>query len=206
MLDRLTEWSVAIQVREGETVSGDHYLIYRTSSRVLMAVIDGIGHGPEAALASRTAVSTLEALADQSLVSLFRTCHKALRSTRGVVMSVAIFDEADNSLAWLGVGNVEGRLMRGDKSANQPEEELVKYRGVVGHELPTALAFSVLPVSKGDVLILATDGIHHDFTKNLHIGKSAYNLANDILTQHSKGNDDALVMVARYIGGVPSQR
>ncbi len=206
MLNELTEWSVAIQIREGEEVCGDHYLICRASSRVLVAVVDGIGHGPEAARASHTAVSTLEANAEKPLVSLFEACHKALRSTRGVVMSLAIFDESDNSMAWLGVGNVEGRLLRADKSSKQPEEQLFKYGGVVGHDLPAALVFGILPVAKDDVLILATDGIHHDFTKDLYIGRSTYHIANEILAGHGKGTDDALVMVARYQGGVPSQK
>jgi len=203
MPDKLTEWSVAIQVREGEKVCGDHYLICRESNRVLIAVIDGIGHGPEAALASHMAAATLEANADQSLISLFKLCHKRLQRTRGVVMSLAVIDASENSIAWLGVGNVEGRLMRVDKSMSHSEEELLKYRGVVGHELSEVLVFSVLPITKGDILILATDGIHHEFTTDLHLGRSAYNIANDILTRHGKGTDDALVMVARYLGDVP---
>jgi negative regulator of sigma-B (phosphoserine phosphatase) len=201
MANKLAEWSTAIQVREGESVCGDHYLICRVSNRVLVAVVDGIGHGPEAAKASHMAVSILETHAEESLVSLFALCHKALRSTRGVVMSLVAFDGTDNTMTWLGVGNVEGRLLRADKTLIHPEEELLKYSGVVGHEMPPVLIFSTLPVAKGDVLILATDGISHEFTKSVHTGKSTYQIANDILAKHSKGTDDALVMVAKYLGG-----
>jgi serine phosphatase RsbU (regulator of sigma subunit) len=198
MLSKITEWSTAIQVREGEDLSGDHYLICRVSNRVLMAVVDGIGHGPEAAHASRLAVSVLEAHAEESLVSLFAICDKELRDTRGVVMSLAMFDGSDDSMTWLGVGNVQGRLVRTDKTSIHPEEELLTYSGVVGHEMPSVLVFSVLPIFKGDALILATDGISHDFTKSVHIGRSAYQISNDILAKHGKGIDDALVMVAKY--------
>lgn len=203
MLEKMAEWSVAIQVNEGENQSGDHYLICWASNRVLIAVVDGLGHGPEAALASRTAITALEANTNQSLVSLFSTCHKALHNTRGVVMSLASFDGSERSMSWLGVGNVDGRLLRAttDKTTGYSEEELFKYRGVVGYELPSSLAFSVLPIMKGDVLILATDGIRSDFTKDVHIGKSAYYIAHDILAKHSKGIDDALVLVAKYRGG-----
>jgi negative regulator of sigma-B (phosphoserine phosphatase) len=56
MPDKLVEWSTAVQVREGEIMSGDHYLICRAGGeRVLVAVVDGIGHGPEAAEASQLA-------------------------------------------------------------------------------------------------------------------------------------------------------
>jgi serine phosphatase RsbU (regulator of sigma subunit) len=206
MPDKIVEWSVAVQTRKGEEVSGDHYLICRVSNRVLVAVVDGIGHGPEAALASRTAMKALEANADQSLVALFSICHKALHDTRGAVISVAAFDGLTNSLAWLGVGNVEGRLLRADRSATRPEEELLKYGGVVGHEMSAVLIIGVLPVAKDDVLILATDGIRPDFAYDLKIGKSAHNIAHDILAKYNKGTDDALVMVAKYRGGVPLQK
>lgn len=203
MPDKLTEWSAAVQVREGEQVCGDYYLICRVANRVLVAAIDGIGHGPEAALASHLAVATLETDPGQSLVSLFDACHKALPDTRGVVMSLAVFDASDNTLAWLGVGNIQGRLLRADKTTSRPVEELFQYSGVVGHEMPSVLAFTVLPVAKGDLLILATDGIRPDFAKGLHIGKSSHQIANEILAGHSKGTDDALVMVAKYKGGGP---
>lgn len=198
MPDQIVEWSIAVQVREGEDMSGDHYLIWRVSNRVLIAVVDGIGHGPEAARASRMAVSVLEAHAEESLVSLFALCHKELRNTRGVVMSMAAFDGTDDSMAWLGVGNVGARLLRTDKTSMYSEEELLTYSGVVGHEMPPVLIFSVLPIFKGDVLILVTDGISHEFTKGVHTGRSAHQIANDILSKHSKGTDDALVMVAKY--------
>lgn len=203
MLNKITEWSVAIQVREGEDLSGDHYLICRVADRILMAVVDGIGHGPEAAHASRMAVSVIEAHAEESIVSLFALCHKELRNTRGVVMSLATFDGSDDSMSWLGVGNVGGRLLRTDKTSIHPEEELLTYSGVVGHEMPPVLIFSVLPVFKGDVLVLATDGISLEFGKSVYTGRSAHQIANDILSKHSKGIDDALVIVAKYQKGIP---
>lgn len=201
MPDKMTDWSVAVQMREGESISGDHYLIHRMENRVLVAVIDGVGHGPEAAVASRKAGATLEANIEQPLVYLFSACHKELKDTRGVVMSIAIFDESEGNMAWLGVGNVHGRLLRADKTSTTLEEELLQYSGVLGHTMPAVLASRILPVTKGDVLILATDGIHSEFTKDLHIGRSAQQITNDILLKDSRGTDDALVLVAKYRGG-----
>jgi len=141
MPDKLTEWSAVVQVREGEQISGDHYLICRVGKRVLVAVTDGLGHGPEAALASHQAVATLEIDPAQSLVSLFAACHKDLHSTRGVVMALALLDASNNTMAWLGVGNIQGRLLRADKTTSRPVEELFQYNGVVGHEMPSAAGF-----------------------------------------------------------------
>jgi serine phosphatase RsbU (regulator of sigma subunit) len=202
MIERIVEWSTAIQVREGEDTSGDHYLIWRVGNCVNVAVVDGVGHGPEAAKASRMAVSILQDHAEEPLIALFTLCHKELSETRGVVMSMASFDANAGNMTWLGVGNVIGRLVRAEKPLIHAEEELLTYSGVVGHEMPPVLMFSVVPVFKGDVLILATDGISPEFSKSVHTGRSAHKIAGDVLSQHSKGIDDALVLVAKYQGGV----
>jgi len=76
----------------------------------MAAVVDGVGHGKEAARAARKAIATLDLSVGKSPVALFQRCHEQLRSTRGVVMSLASFNANDNTLAWLGVGNVEGVL------------------------------------------------------------------------------------------------
>jgi serine phosphatase RsbU (regulator of sigma subunit) len=203
MQDKMLEWSVAVRAREGEDLSGDHYLVCPGSDRYLLAVIDGIGHGPEAAAASRMAVSILEANAGSSLPSMIEHCHRALSVTRGVVMSLSLFNASDNTMTWLGIGNVQGRLLRIDKNSPRSREELFLRSGVIGHTLPSMLDVHVLPVAKGDLLILATDGIQHEFTEGLFLGKSTQQIADHILARNSSSADDALVMVARVNGGAP---
>jgi phosphoserine phosphatase RsbX len=55
-------------------------------------------------------------------------------------------------------------------------------------------------VAAGDVLILATDGIRAGFADGLKLDEPTRILADKILNRHFKGNDDALVLVARYLG------
>jgi hypothetical protein len=71
--------------------------------------------------------------------------------------------------------------------------------GLVGYQLP-ALAASVVPVAAGDLLILATDGIHPAFEDGINLNETPRQIADNILSRHLKGNDDALVLVARYLG------
>jgi negative regulator of sigma-B (phosphoserine phosphatase) len=198
MPDKVVEWSSALQVCQGEVLSGDHYVTCQMPNRMFIAVLDGIGHGPEAARASHMAASVLEAHADESILSLFSLCHDELIDTRGVVMTLAILDLVENTVAWLGVGNVRACLLRADKTSLHSTEELLTYGGVVGHQMPPVLVFSVLPICAGDILILVTDGISPDFLRSVYPGKSAYHIANDILATHSRTTDDALVMVAKY--------
>jgi serine phosphatase RsbU (regulator of sigma subunit) len=122
--------------------------------------------------------------------------------TRGVVMSLAFFNAQDSTLTWVGVGNVEGMLVRADAKAHPARESVLLRGGVLGYELPPLRA-SVIPVFRGDTLILSTDGIRHGFAEELTLRDSPQQIADRILAHSGKGTDDALVLVARYLGGAP---
>jgi len=169
---------------------------------VLVAVVDGLGHGAEAATAAQAAVAALERHSTESPMRLIERCHRALQGTRGAVMSVAVLGRPDRSMTWLGVGNVEGLLLHGDGAARSGSrrESLATRGGIVGSELPR-LHPTVLPVARGDLLIFSTDGIREGFADGLSPEAAPQHLADQILARHGKGTDDALVLVARYRGG-----
>src|SRR5262249_44858645 len=110
----------------------------------------------------RAAASVLRGRAGAPVTDLMRDCHDALRRTRGAVVSLASFDGASNTMSWLGVGNIEGMLFRADPAVALPRETIMLRNGVVGYQLPP-LRVDRLTVADGDTLVLATDGIRHDF-------------------------------------------
>jgi len=195
----LIDWGVATLMLAGEQESGDLHLIKPVGTGVLVSVVDGLGHGAEAAAAARAAVAALNRHAQESVLPLLQRCHQALAGTRGVVVSVALFDRADGSMTWLGVGNVEGVLLYADSGRRRGRERLVTRGGIVGSELPPLRA-EVLAVAPGDTLILATDGIRSGFADDLAIDAPPQQLADQILARSGKSTDDALVLVARYLG------
>ncbi len=168
---------------------------------VLVAVVDGLGHGAAAAAAARAAVATLDRHADEPLLRLFERCHEALVGTRGVVMSVARFDRAVATMTWLGVGNVQGVLVYADRRGQRGRAPLVTRGGIVGSKLPRLRA-EVIYVALRDTLLFATDGVATPFADDLPGDASPQELADRILARDGKGTDDALVLVARYAGGV----
>ena len=196
----LIDWGVATLALAGEAESGDLHLVKPVGRGVLVAAVDGLGHGAEAAAAARTAVTTLDRHADEFLIPVVRKCHEALIGTRGVVMSLAYLDGAKRTLTWLGIGNVEGVLLHPDARARRARCSLVTRGGIVGSELPPLRA-DVQPVAPGDLLIFATDGIRGGFAEGLPTDATPQELADHILARHGKGTDDALVLVARYAGG-----
>jgi negative regulator of sigma-B (phosphoserine phosphatase) len=197
--DSLIEWAVAALTMPGQPTSGDGHLVKPLDRGVLVAVVDGLGHGPEAAAAAAQAVRTLESHAEQPVVSLVERCHEALRDTRGAVMSLASYSARNDTLAWLGVGNVEGLLLPHLDSSHRSSVSLLLRPGVLGTRLP-AVSAAVVPVKPGDILILATDGIRSDFAGGVIPTDPLQKIADRILATYGTTTDDALVLVARYRG------
>ena len=196
------EWGVASKPLAGQSESGDQYVLERFAEGALLGVIDGLGHGDEAARAARTAVSLLRQHPQDPLVTLLRRCHEALKQTRGAVISLASFHVPDNTMTWLGVGNVEGVLLRTERTESgqrRANENIMLYAGLLGMQLPNVRP-SVVPLAPGDTLILTTDGIRNDFTRQLVLSDRPQQIADRICTRFAKGTDDALVLVARYMG------
>ncbi|MGH9206862.1 MAG: SpoIIE family protein phosphatase [Acidimicrobiales bacterium] len=190
------EYGAATFVTPGSSRSGDLEVVRLCEGGALLAVVDGLGHGEEAFVAAQTAKSVIEAHATESPEALVRRCHEALRSNRGVVMSLAAIDLERGLLRWLGVGNVQAILCRSDASTVPVREELLLRPGVVGAQLPT-LHSAVIPIRPRDTLIFTTDGIRSNFGDGLIASATPRSLAENILTNHLQGNDDALVLVVR---------
>jgi phosphoserine phosphatase RsbX len=195
----MVEYGVAKFVLPGQGESGDHHLVCCNRNGILIAAIDGIGHGEEAANASKTAAALLRSFADEPIISIVERCHEKLRATRGIVLSLAFIDPEHGMLTWLGVGNVQGVLMRSDARKGNGQESLLLRAGVVGSQLPSLQA-TVLPIVRGDTLFFATDGVRNDFSVSLSTRENPQRAADRILEQYRSGNDDALVLVVRLMG------
>jgi negative regulator of sigma-B (phosphoserine phosphatase) len=195
----LIEYGVAKFVLPGQSECGDHHLVCCRQGGILLAAIDGIGHGEEAGVAAKAASCLLKASADEPVISLVRQCHENLRLTRGIVLSLASIDPVHGMMTWIGVGNVQGVLMRSGAKKGIVEHELLQRAGVVGSNLP-ALQAAVLPIAQGDTVVFATDGVRSEFIKSLSGLEPPQRAADRILEQYRRGNDDALILVARLTG------
>ncbi len=201
----LLEWGTASRTLPGESVSGDLHLVYESDAGVLVGVVDALGHGSEAGAAAAIAVATLSSHAHEPLPSLVQRCHQELIGTRGVVMSLAWFGRSDRSVTWLGVGDVEGQIIFGDPNLQPSKSALVTRGGIVGDRLPATRPW-VIPVSAGDLLIFSTDGIRSGYVNGVAPSGPPQRIADHILDRFGKTTDDALVLVARYIGeGTPAR-
>jgi hypothetical protein len=194
------EWAWAGRALDGASSrgeSGDVHVVATFPGGALAAVIDGLGHGPEAALAARAAALVFEARPGDPVTGLVLAAHEALRKTRGAVVSLAAFDAHTGTMTWTGVGNVDGVLRRASRSGTSRDEGLTTRGGVVGYQLPP-LRSSSLRVERGDTLIFATDGIAPGRPAS-PAAASPREVADGILERYGKKTDDALVLVVRYV-------
>jgi len=180
---------------EGEERSGDLAVFVPTPAGGLAGLIDGLGHGPEAADAAELCAAVVREHSDAPAQELMNACHRALVETRGVVMTVAWFDLERSTLSWAGVGNVDARLVR---SGPDPREDVaLVFGGVLGYRMPNVRA-ATMPLERGDVLVMITDGIDAAISPALAGGGAAQTIADRILAMHGRGTDDALAVVVRY--------
>jgi len=181
----------------GQSESGDLSLIKRVGKGTLIAVVDGLGHGQEAASAAHAAVGALDRYSREPLIELVRRCHDDLVGLRGVVLGLAYLDPQAATMAWLGVGNVGGVLLRADPGNRPSRVTLVPNAGFIGAEQAHPMTRSV-PLALGDTVILFSDGIRDGFAESLVLSNTPQEIADFVMTRQAKGNDDALVLVARY--------
>jgi negative regulator of sigma-B (phosphoserine phosphatase) len=185
----------------GEERSGDLAVLAPFEGGALVGVVDGLGHGDAAADAAQAASEILTAHPEEAPQALFKRCHEALRGTRGVVMTLAWFELAGARVRWVGVGNVEARLLRAGAGWSARHAGPLVLGGVVGHQLPRSIRAAAVEIAPGDAVAFATDGITADFSTVLDPRLHAQPQADRILREHGKGTDDALAVVVRWRAG-----
>ncbi|WP_433655569.1 SpoIIE family protein phosphatase [Nocardia sp. CA-128927] len=194
------EWAVAGRALPGQRVSGDRGLILDTGGgTVLFAVLDGLGHGAPAADAADRAAQVLSENRAEPLDVLMVLCHRAMADTRGAAVSLALFDPSD-TVRWLGVGNVESRVLTVTPAGLTSRATILLTAGIVGYRLPPNLQTQTIHVRPGDLLLMSTDGIVSESADAIDLSKSTADITADILAKHAKDTDDALVLVARHRG------
>jgi len=192
---RLTEqldWAHRSRALDPVQGSGDLQVVELFPEGALLAVIDGLGHGPEAALASRRAADVMRAHAASDPVDIVARCHAALRATRGAALLVLSLSFRDALVMWAGVGNIEGWHMR-----PTGREALLSRAGVVGYQI-TSPRLQSAPLTSGDLFVLASDGISVRFSEILTRTGRPEDVAEAIFTRYAGVTDDALVLAARY--------
>jgi anti-sigma regulatory factor (Ser/Thr protein kinase) len=192
--DEARRFGVWSRSHPGEVENGDAYFIAKRVSQTLLAVIDGLGHGPGAKEAADVVIELLDDWMGEPLDEVLRTAHNALRSTRGAVAGVAIIDEAHARFHYAGVGNIMVRVF------NAPEHiSPISSNGTLGARLGSLRVWTY-PWAAGATLIMASDGVSASWDMGSYPGlleRSPQILAGILMRDYGRNTDDATVLVAR---------
>lgn len=176
---------------QGEFVSGDAHAVLPWSKGVVIAVVDGLGHGPKAAAASAVVLAALRKSADLPMEEMFFEMHRAALGSRGAVGAVARIDEFTSTVHVAGLGNI-GVVVARRVSGRSIQAPLVP--GVLGSSYREVRPQTFL-MARGDRVLLYSDGIRSriDLQELSHL--SPQEAADSLLASRAKPTDDALCVV-----------
>ena len=196
------EFGADTRAYPGQDVNGDAFILERRGDKVLVGVIDGVGHGRWAYQAAQTARHYIEKHADQPLKEVFCGVDRACRATRGVVMALARFDWRQGKVAFASVGNIESRVFRTTECLN-----FIVRRGIIGLNSPCPVITEHRwePTS---IMVLHSDGVRsHWRWEDLPLREemSANAIARELLKRLAKAEDDATVVVVKGARDTPGK-
>ncbi|MDX8340820.1 ATP-binding SpoIIE family protein phosphatase [Draconibacterium sp. IB214405] len=192
--NRSLQIGAASRSKPGEQLNGDCYVINHISStKTVVAVIDGLGHGKEAHMASQLAREQILLKSGQSVDNLLNHVHEGTKGTRGLVASVVSIDTEKRKVVFSGIGNIDGFVYSSDKKNN-----LLSYGGIIGHNMRTPRVFEYA-FNPGDFLCLSSDGITSRWQfDNINWKEHPQKNAEFLITNYSRNNDDATILIVRY--------
>lgn len=189
-----TYWVVDIvgRTKSDTSVSGDSSWVRGDGESLEIAVIDGLGSGQGAALASASVIDALEASdVDRPLDELIGSAHERARSSRGAVCLLARVDLRSQEMEYTGVGDVRGFVApSGERLSLAP--------GILGVDDPDVQMFR-LPWTEDTRLIAWTDGIEvpSEELAPAETKQSAGDWAEEMALHHGDDRDDGLILLAR---------
>jgi hypothetical protein len=188
----MSRWRLLVEQRvrpmAGMTSCGDVVVDAVAPDWHFVAVIDALGHGPEAEDSARAAASAIRASAGAPLETVFDAVHRSVARRRGVVMAGLLVQAATFTFA--GVGNVE---IFTPAEVNRP----VSMAGTLGGASYRFRAFD-LPLRAGLRWVLASDGINAREAAPLLTKvwqKPAASVADALLSGVGRETDDVSLVV-----------
>jgi anti-sigma regulatory factor (Ser/Thr protein kinase) len=180
--------------KPGEEVPGDGWRLEASGDYRTIMVMDGLGHGPNAARASRAATEAFAAHPAATPSALMQISHGALAATRGAAGAAARFSLAKKHGSFAGVGNIACRV----ESIGE-RRQLVSHSGTLGHVLRRVQEFE-FAYPAGALLILHSDGLATRWSSADYPGLSAKHaglIAGVLYRDHNRGTDDVTVVVLK---------
>jgi serine/threonine protein phosphatase PrpC len=193
---RIAGFEVGYSVRaaDGFAAGGDAVVARNgDGGRLVLAVIDVLGHGPQAHAVAVKAEAALAGSENSDVTALLALLDEALAGPIGAAAAIVVLEPDSGMGQFVGVGNTVARAL------GRSERRLVSVDGIVGqsHRSPSRLDFTL---GVGDILLLHTDGISSHFdrsqypqlpTEDVEVG------AREMIRRFGRTYDDAACLIVR---------
>ncbi|MBT8225718.1 MAG: SpoIIE family protein phosphatase [Dactylosporangium sp.] len=183
----------------GEQISGDRFGMVLRDDGPILLVADGLGHGPLAEEASRSAAEAFYSATTDSPAELVEAIHHTIAHTRGAAVAIARLEPSVGVVRFAGLGNIAAAVVGTPDGAGARRTGMVSQPGVAGHQRGTVHE-SCYPLGPGDLVILHSDGVVDRWDLAAYPGLAHHDplvVAATLLRDAGVRRDDACVLVAR---------
>lgn len=181
--------------KPGEAACGDGWAARDAADHRTLMMVDGLGHGTEAAVAAREALALFAQWGHEAPTELVQRLHLGLRHTRGGAVAVARVQWASRTVAFAGLGNVAAAAVEPDGSARR----MVSHNGTAGHNARKIQAFEY-PFGPQALLVMHTDGMGGHWSLERYPGLARAHpalVAGVLYRDQARGRDDTTLVVTR---------
>ena len=178
----------------GERVSGDAVVIEERENLLFMAIVDVLGHGPDAHSLACKITTLLKQTWSYDLPATMLQLHQELKGTLGAAASLSILDVETDEFSYLGVGNTAIRLFGRDS------RRLCSTDGIIGNHIRKPIT-QKLTLGRSQTVLLYTDGIKDRFELSDYpqlIYESSQLVAQNVVKRFNKVYDDATCIALKY--------
>jgi anti-sigma regulatory factor (Ser/Thr protein kinase) len=192
--EKSPEWGMWGRPCGGELVSGDTIIVKQLGSEIACAVVDVLGHGPDAHELAIHIETFLGKKMSANPIATLHLLHSELRGTRGGVAGIAVFNPATGTVRFAACGNIVARRM------GEAEVSLHSAEGTLGQSMRSPIEQTLI-LQKKDVLLIHTDGIKSRFSMSEYpkiCYERAQIIAKTVVEKFGRSYDDATCLALRY--------
>jgi serine phosphatase RsbU (regulator of sigma subunit) len=190
----MLEHSSLVRPCRGERVSGDAVVVRPLEEGLFVAIVDVLGHGPDAHRLALLIDAYLSRHASSDLAGLLTGLHQHVKGSRGAAVGLCAIDRTAGRISYVGAGNTVLRRL------GRTDTRLVSHDGVLGQNMRTP-QLQTLQLEPGDVILLYTDGVRDRFTSDDYPSihhHAPKNVVRTIIERFGKDYDDAACIALRY--------
>lgn len=187
-------WGAICQPMRHESACGDMWRICEHNGRLSVVLVDGLGHGPEAAAAANEAIMAFSGDPFLESATVMQAIDSRMRGTRGGAVAIAQIDPQQRLLKYVGVGNIAGSLRDANGSAGRG---LFSHHGIAGVQLRKIQEFEY-PLPSNGFLIMHSDGMQSRWSFDKYPGlirRHPAVSAGILYRDFTRGRDDITVAV-----------